>query len=78
MPGQQTSPTIDQVKEKHEFELMAIRGVTGVGIGDHPRKPGRAIKVYVDRITPELKNQIPNEIEGYPIAIEQTGEFRAL
>ena len=70
-------PTIEQIKEKWEFELMKVPGVTGIGIGENPRKPGRVIKVYVDRMTSELKRQIPRELEGYPVSIEQTGEFRA-
>jgi hypothetical protein len=70
-------PTIYQVKEKHEFELMKIAGVSGVGIGEDARKPGLVIKVYVERNTPALKRQIPSEIEGYPVSIEQSGEFRA-
>jgi hypothetical protein len=78
MAQQKTSPTVDQVKEKHELELMAIPGVTGVGIGQDPRKPGLVIKVYVERTTAELTKKIPSEIEGYPVAIEPTGEFRAL
>jgi hypothetical protein len=77
MAQQNIRPTIDQIREKHELELMAIPGVTGVGIGQDPRKPGRVIKVYVERTTPELMKKIPKEIEGYPVALEQTGEFRA-
>jgi hypothetical protein len=78
MVQQKLLPTIDQVKEKHEMELMAIPGVTGVGIGQDSRKPGGVIKVYVERTTPELTRKIPKQIEGYSVAIEQTGEFRAL
>jgi len=57
---------------------MAIPGVSGVGIGPDTRGAGRVIKVYVERTTPELKQNIPAEIEGFPVSIEQTGEFRAL
>ena len=71
-------PTIYQVKEKHELELMKIPGVTGVGIGENPRKPGLVIKVYVERATPELKKTIPAELEGYPVVLEASGEIHAL
>jgi hypothetical protein len=67
--------TIHEIRDKYESEIMAIPGVTGIGIGDHDRKPGLAIKVYVDRLTPELKTRIPTELEGYPVNTEKTGQF---
>ncbi len=36
------------------------------------------IKVYVARKTPELLGQIPATIAGHPVAVEETGEFKAL
>ena len=36
------------------------------------------ILVMVAALTPELRRSIPGEIEGYPVRIEGTGEFRAL
>ncbi len=58
------------------MELLAIPGVQGVGIGDAGR--GTAIKVYVDASTPELGQRIPRELDGVPVLVEQTGEFRSL
>jgi hypothetical protein len=80
MAGRKNSKlsTVDQVKEKYAPEIMAIPGVTGIGIGNSDRKTGLAIKVYVERMTPELKRRIPAELEGYPVIAETTGEFRAL
>lgn len=69
--------TINEIKEKYESEIMGIPGVTGIGIGSNDRKAGLAIKVYVERKTPELKMRIPAELEGYPVIVETTGEFRA-
>jgi len=69
--------TIYEIKEKYESEIMTIPGVTGVGVGNNDRKTGLAIKVYVERMTPELKLRIPCELEGYPVIPETTGEFRA-
>lgn len=68
---------INEIKEKHESEIMGIPGVTGVGIASNDRAAGLAIKVYVERITPELKLRIPAELDGYPVIAEATGEFRA-
>jgi len=70
-------PTIYQVKEKHEMEWMQSPGVTGVAIGERSRTPGLAIKVMVERVSPELRARIPSEVEGYPVELEASGEFHA-
>lgn len=70
-------PDINEIKEKYEKKIMGIPGVTGIGIGSDQRKHGVAIKVYVERMTPELKARVPVELEGYPVITEVTGEFRA-
>ncbi len=36
------------------------------------------IKIYVARKTPELLAQLPATIAGHPVAVEETGEFKAL
>ncbi|MDQ3705156.1 MAG: hypothetical protein M3437_08040 [Chloroflexota bacterium] len=70
-------PTIKQIKEKHEMQLMSIDGVEGVGIGEDRGQP--IIQVYVVRKTRRLKAQIPDELGGYPVQIESTGgEFHTL
>jgi hypothetical protein len=70
--------TIDAVKEKYESSIMEIPGVTGIGVGSDDRNTGLVIKVYVERMTPDLKKRIPGELEGYPVIAESTGEFGAL
>jgi len=77
MGRKETPESIDQVKEKHESRIMQIPGVTGVGIGeDSKRAP--AIKVYVARMTAELRKQLPKTLDGYPVVAEATGELKAL
>ena len=56
--------------------LMALRGAVGVGQGECAGSP--CIQVLVAESTPELLERIPPEIEGYPVAVVETGEFRAL
>jgi len=68
---------IEQIRNKYEAEIMAIPGVTGIGIGTGTRRSGLAIKVYVERVTPELKARIPTELEGFPVIMEATGELQA-
>jgi hypothetical protein len=56
--------------------LMALPGVVGTAEGRCDGKP--CIKVYVKEKTPDLLKQIPTELEGYPLTIEETGEIRPL
>jgi hypothetical protein len=82
-PGRQTAKeekmpqlTIEQVLEKHTDQWMAMTGVVGTGIGQSGGKP--CIKVFVIKTTDELSKKIPTTVDGYPVLIEETGEFKAL
>ena len=75
-PGTVPHMTIVDVKNAHSKKLMAIPGVVGIANGLCHGKP--CIKVYVVKRTPELARQIPDMLDGYPVVIEETGEFRAL
>ena len=70
------SKPIEKVLEEHTNELMSIEGVVGTAEGLCNSKP--CIKVYVIKKTPQLTQRIPTKLEGYPVVIEETGEFRAL
>ena len=67
--------SIAQVLDEHVDQLMSVPGVSGVGIGDCHGTP--CIKVFVVRATPSVTRQIPARLEGYEVAIEETGEFKA-
>jgi hypothetical protein len=66
---------INQVMARHQDQLMAIPGVTGVGIGEQGGRP--AIVVMVERLTPQVKTQIPQQLEGFPVVVDQSGEITA-
>jgi hypothetical protein len=68
--------TIQQVLKEHTDEWMSIPGVVGTAIGKFEGKP--CIKILVVKVTKELTEKIPSRVEGYPVVIEETGEFRAL
>jgi hypothetical protein len=68
--------TIEQVLEKHTDQWMAMTGVVGTGIGESGGKP--CIKIFVVKKTDELGKKIPTTVDGYPVTIEETGEFKAL
>ena len=68
--------TIQTVLKEHTDKLMALPGVVGTGLGECSGKP--CIKVFVVKKTPDLLKQIPSTIEGYTVAVQETGEIRAL
>lgn len=68
--------SVEKAKERHEEEIMSIRGVTGIAIGQENKKS--CIIVYVKEVKPEVMKAIPKEIEGFHVKIEETGEFVAL
>ncbi len=73
---QMTAKAIEEVLKDHTEELMSLPGVTGTAQGLCDDKP--CIKVYVIKKTPELDQKIPDNLEGYQVMIEETGEIKAL
>ncbi len=67
---------VKSVLEENTPFLMAIPGVAGIGQGEHNGKP--CVKVFVTEKNQELLRQIPEDLGGYPVIIEETGEFHAL
>ncbi len=68
--------TIQQVLQEHTDRWMDVPGVVGTAIGELDGRP--CIRVFVAHKTDELAAGIPASVEGHPVVIEQTGEFRAL
>lgn len=66
---------IDDVLQNNTETLMAIPGVTGVGIGESEGKP--AIVIMVIALTPELEGKLPGSLNGFEVRIEVTGEISA-
>jgi hypothetical protein len=71
-----TTPSIQDVKKKHEAKLMSLPGVVSVGIGLGPG--GRpAVIVGLDKSRPEVQAQIPSQLEGHPLIIQILGLIKA-
>jgi hypothetical protein len=68
--------TIEQVLEERTDEWMAIPGVEGTAIGLFEDKP--CIRIFSSSNPQQLRAKIPSTVEGYPVIIEETGQFRAL
>jgi hypothetical protein len=78
VPRKKKPTDINSVREKYETAIMQIPGVTGIGIGDNGPAGTLVIKIYVERLTPALREQLPKELEGFLVVSEETGEFGAL
>ncbi|WP_199326327.1 hypothetical protein [Nostoc parmelioides] len=70
-----SSPNIEQVKEQYESDLLRINGVVGVGISECEDKP--CIKVYLNNESPNLKRQIPKQLDGFKVDTQVTGTIQA-
>jgi len=67
--------TVDTVLEENAETLMRLPGVVGTGLSESSGQP--CVRVLVDKMTPELLEQIPTSLEGYAVAVEETGKHRA-
>ena len=68
--------TIQEVKARHQEQLMSLPGVVSVGIGkDAQGDP--AIIVGLDGKRYQSAAQIPETLEGYPVVSRNTGPVRA-
>ena len=68
---------IREVKQQYERIWLANKSVVAVGIGNTSKGvPG--IIISVKKITLQIRKQIPAEIKGIPIEIQETGEIKAL
>lgn len=66
---------IAAVLKAHSGELLSVTGVVGVGEGECD---GRlCIKVFVTQKSSLTLKLIPSTLEGFKVAIEETGEFKA-
>lgn len=70
-----TSRPIEEVLRANTPGWMAIPGVVGTGIGLCDAGP--CLKVFAAERTPEIRERIPDSVEGYAVRVEVTGEFQA-
>jgi hypothetical protein len=69
--------SIAEVLATHTPELMALPDV--VGTAESRTEDGHpCVLILVKRMTPELRERLPAELEGWPVRIEVTGEIRAM
>ncbi len=68
--------SIQQVKEQHTTELMALPGVVSVGLG-RSRDGVPVIIVGVESDSPVIVSAVPRRIEGYPVEVQVSGRVVA-
>ncbi len=68
--------TTEEALTELNQKLLSLPEVVGAAQGVCDSKP--CLKVYIKKISPELRRQIPAMIDGYPVTVEETGEIRTL
>jgi hypothetical protein len=68
--------TIRRVLERHVQRIVSLPGVVGVAEGETDGRP--CITVYVAEKSAGVVDQIPADLEGWPVVVRESGEFRAL
>ena len=67
--------TIEEVLQKHQDRLMAIPGVVGIGEGESEGRP--VILIMVRELSPDLRRQLPQQIDGFEVKVDVVGEVTA-
>jgi hypothetical protein len=70
------SPSIEEVKAKHEERLLSMSGVVSVGIGRNP-DGNTVIVVGLEGPRPDTVQKLPKKLEGYPVRVDNIGPVKA-
>lgn len=65
------------VRDRHNAQLMKVPGAVGTGIGQGDQPNTAEIQLYVNQMTPEAQSAAPTSLDGVPVRVIETGEFRA-
>jgi hypothetical protein len=67
---------IKEILKRYTDKLMAVPGVVSVAEGKSHGK--QCIRIFVIDSKPEILKLLPDTLEGYPVDVVESGEFRAL
>ncbi len=70
------APTIQDVKARHEAELLQLPGVVSVGIG-RDTDGVLVLVVGLDRDRPETQAVVPQQLDGHRVKVQVVGQIRA-
>jgi hypothetical protein len=71
---------VKSIKAKYEASLLRHPHVVGVGIGLAPATPAvteRSLTLVVNVDAEVAISELPKELEGVPVTVKTTGEFKA-
>lgn len=69
-----TFDEIRALKKRHSASLLEQPGVCGVDI-DTDAAGEAILTVHLDTKDPEVRKQLPDQLEGYPVRYLRTGPF---
>jgi hypothetical protein len=70
-----TFDEIKALKKRHSAQLLKMGGVCGVDI-DSDDAGQAVLTVHLDTSDPAVRQQLPIQLEGYPVRYVHTGPFR--
>ena len=73
---QDAMPSIKDVKQTHEAQLMALPDVVSVGIGQDEHGKA-AIVIGLAKPNAATASKIPDDIDGYAVIVRTTGAIKA-
>ena len=66
-----------QVKERHQYTLLALPGVVGVGVGRAADTGEVVIQIYASgQADDDARLAFPSDLEGVRVVIVESGEVR--
>ncbi len=68
---------LKNIQKRHEGNIMSIADVVGIGIGLEEDGEGYEFVVYCEKLRPEITRQVPQQIEGVPVRLKESGPFKA-
>jgi hypothetical protein len=68
-----------RVKDRYDGFLLSLPEVVGHGVGYSLTGSGKVvIRLFVKQATEALRRAAPTSLEGVPVEVEETGEFRTI
>jgi hypothetical protein len=71
-----TEAEAHDIKRRHSVELMRRPGVCGVGV-EKDQHGNFVLRLHVASESPDVEMNLPKEIDGLPVLITRSGQFRS-
>ncbi len=68
---------LKEIQKRHEERIMSIPNVVGIGIGFGKDGESYEFVVYCKKLRPEITRQVPQQLEGVPLRLKESGSFKA-